>query len=547
MEGLLIAEQLRRLSGGFPYTRSSWSFPDERTAVLPLASGLTIVIRTARPAPGLEVTSSPAPPRAGPRTAFQRQLAARAGGDLEAAEQLALDRVVRLSFAASGGFVPEPPVTLVAELTGKNANLVLLDERDTIIGVERPVTSEHNRFRQLRTGLRYVPPPPYAKLDPRAASLEELRATLDGKRLTDVRNVVDGIGPRLQAALVAALKDEVGASGDSLLEAQLLDIVVAELRALVEQPARFLQATGVNGRAGGHEERPGALARRPLERSAQRALTAALRLARRRVADAERALADEDAAARLRAEADLLLATGSAWRLEGSIATLEGLDGEAVRLEVDPSRDAAGNAQLRYDRARRREARRERAAEQLPGLRREVTRLERLVSGAEAMTDEQLAALTGDLGGAETRPDARRRSDGSGRATPGVRFTDPRGFEVVVGRNARENDAVTFQVARSRDVWLHAQGYRGAHVVIRSGGASVPFETVLFAARLAAGFSEARHSSNVPVDYTERKNVWRVKGAPPGTVNFTQQKTVYVDPARDDAAAEGSSTLGPPN
>ena len=76
-------------------------------------------------------------------------------------------------------------------------------------------------------------------------------------------------------------------------------------------------------------------------------------------------------------------------------------------------------------------------------------------------------------------------------AQPGIRFAGPHGFEVVVGRNARDNDKVTFGVGRSRDVWLHAQGYRGSHVIIRSGGKEVPFETVLFAARLAAGYSEA--------------------------------------------------------
>ena len=58
-----------------------------------------------------------------------------------------------------------------------------------------------------------------------------------------------------------------------------------------------------------------------------------------------------------------------------------------------------------------------------------------------------------------------------------------------------------------------------------------------FAARLAAGYSEAFRSDNVPVDYTARKNVWKVKGGAPGAVNFTQHRTVYVTPARDDAGA----------
>jgi len=104
-----------------------------------------------------------------------------------------------------------------------------------------------------------------------------------------------------------------------------------------------------------------------------------------------------------------------------------------------------------------------------------------------------------------------------------------------VGRSAKENEAITFGVAKSRDVWLHVQGYQGSHVIVRSQGREVPFDTVLFAARLAAGFSKAKESGTVPVDYTERKNVWRVKGGAPGAVHMAHQKTVYVTPSRDGA------------
>jgi predicted ribosome quality control (RQC) complex YloA/Tae2 family protein len=92
-------------------------------------------------------------------------------------------------------------------------------------------------------------------------------------------------------------------------------------------------------------------------------------------------------------------------------------------------------------------------------------------------------------------------------------------------------------MARSRDLWLHVQGYHGSHVIVRAENREVPFETVLFAAKLAAGHSQARQSDNVPVDYTLKKNVWKVKGAPAGAVNFTQQKTVYVTPNRNPQEA----------
>ena len=82
------------------------------------------------------------------------------------------------------------------------------------------------------------------------------------------------------------------------------------------------------------------------------------------------------------------------------------------------------------------------------------------------------------------------------------------------------------------------QGYTGSHVVIQADNKEVPFETILFAAQLAAAYSKAGQSDNVPVDYTLRKNVWKPKGAVPGAVHYTQQKTVFVTPSRRPEIAQ---------
>lgn len=527
MEGLLLAEVLGRLAGHLPAERLPWAFPDERTAVLPLRAGPSLWLHADPSDPRLELRDDD-PPRGAPRTPFQRQLAARAAGDLLAAEQRALDRVAFLRFGASRGFVPEPPVTLVAELTGRNANLVLVGEDGRVLGAQRVVTGAENRYREVRPGVAYVPPPPYDKADPRTAGRDTLRRRLAGRRLREARAVIDGVGPRLQAALERRLAGTGAVPGDAL-EGELLEAALDAVAEMAARPSGFLARHGSGETAPSDEDR---LAR--LREEARVVLEDRLALARRRVADAERALADPDEPARLRAEADLLLASAGTWRLAGSRATVTGYDGAPVVLEVDPRRDAAGNAQLRYDRARRREARAERARAQLPALREEVARLEAQLASLPEAGERELRRLAD-----EGRKRRRERAAGRGEGGVGLRFVGPHGLEVVVGRSARENDAVTFGLARPDDLWLHAQGYRGAHVIVRSGGREVPFDTVLFAARLAAGFSEARGSSNVPVDYTQRRHVWRPKGAAPGAVHYTRQKTVYVEPARDEAAAAG--------
>ncbi len=522
MEGLLIAEVLRDLAPLLPAERLAWRFPDDRTAVLPVAGdvSLWIVSRPPRPRIGLQ----PGAPAATPtRTPFQAQLSAHAVGPLVAVRQTALDRVVWLRFGAGEGFVPRPPIDLVVELTGRNANLILVDDRGTVVGVERQVLADRNRYRQLRPGVAYRPPPPYRKLDPRAVDDATLMQALRGRSLAEVPRLIDGVGPEAVAALAAALAQDPAEVGD-------VERLVRELRALVRAPAAYVAATSgpidvAEVRAEERRQRWRAVARGEAER--------AVEVADKRVADAEHAIEAADDARRLRGEADLLLAHAGRVPAGASEVTLPAFEGGEASLTLDPRLDAAANARVRYDRAKRREARAARARRQAADLQRALDEARARLATVETLSDDELRH-------AAERIERERGRVAEAPTLPGVRFRDQRGFEVVVGRNARDNEAVTFRVARSRDVWLHAQGYRGAHVVIRSEGREVPFDTVLFAARLAAGFSEAKAEQRVAVDYTPRKHVWRVKGGAPGAVHFSQHRTVVVRPARDDAGASAA-------
>ena len=112
---------------------------------------------------------------------------------------------------------------------------------------------------------------------------------------------------------------------------------------------------------------------------------------------------------------------------------------------------------------------------------------------------------------------------------------DPRWF-VLVGRSNFENDEITFQVAKPTDWWFHAQGVPGSHVVLRSRGGSdgPPASVIERTASIAAHFSKAKHSSLVPVIYTQRKYVRKFRGAKPGQVTCEREKMIMVPPALPD-------------
>jgi len=115
------------------------------------------------------------------------------------------------------------------------------------------------------------------------------------------------------------------------------------------------------------------------------------------------------------------------------------------------------------------------------------------------------------------------------RRGPFRRFTSTDGLPIFVGRNAKENEELTFGLAKSDDLWLHARGTPGSHVVVRlQKGTDPPPETLCDAATLALLYSDLKKSKKGDVIYTRRKWVKKAKGQAPGAVLVTQEKTIYV-------------------
>ena len=128
-----------------------------------------------------------------------------------------------------------------------------------------------------------------------------------------------------------------------------------------------------------------------------------------------------------------------------------------------------------------------------------------------------------------------RWTGGRGRseaAEPFRRIALPGGMEALVGRNGRSNAHLTTRVARPHDLWLHARGVPGSHVIIRRAtrATEVPRAAVEAAARIAAHYSDARTQTLAPVIVTERKYVRPIKGGAPGLVRIDRETVMDVEP-----------------
>jgi predicted ribosome quality control (RQC) complex YloA/Tae2 family protein len=201
-----------------------------------------------------------------------------------------------------------------------------------------------------------------------------------------------------------------------------------------------------------------------------------------------------------------------------------------ITIPLDPTKSAQGNMDD-YFRKQRKHATAER--ELLP-------RIAQGEAEIDALRRELQSIEQGTWQPAPTRPSANaptRRRDRSTsnkrpdeRRGPFRRFTSSDGLPIFVGRNARENDELTFGLAKSDDLWLHARGTPGSHVVVRlEKGSDPPPETIRDAATLALLYSDLKKSGKGEVIYTRRKWVKKAKGQAPGAVTVTQEKSLHVN------------------
>ncbi|HEX7070049.1 MAG TPA: NFACT RNA binding domain-containing protein [Rhodothermales bacterium] len=210
--------------------------------------------------------------------------------------------------------------------------------------------------------------------------------------------------------------------------------------------------------------------------------------------------------------------------------------GVEIRIPLDPALSPMENARRYYERARRTRTAREHAAARVEDL------SAQRASVKEALLDMDGVQNQTQLNAFEERhaPLLERLTRSGGGAPDRPRFRSFRvagGFEVLVGKNAAQNEMLTFEVASRDDVWMHARGTPGSHVVLRlpSRNAEPPKPALEEAASIAAYFSKASGSGLVPVIVTRRKYVRRAKKAPPGTVLVDREEVLIVPPRLPDS------------
>ncbi len=211
-------------------------------------------------------------------------------------------------------------------------------------------------------------------------------------------------------------------------------------------------------------------------------------------------------------------------------------DLEEVCINLDPRLSPIQNAQKYYKKYNKLKNAYQLVSEQIVQTQEEVDYLENVLISLENCTElKELEEIRDELvneGYIKKSFSKVKKKEKEVLSSP-LHFISSDGYDIYVGKNNKQNDNLTLKFANKEDIWMHTKNIPGSHVIIKKKEGQIPENTTIEAAMLAAYHSKARLSSNVPIDYTEKKNVKKPSGAKPGMVIYDYYNTVYVTPEKE--------------
>ena len=452
---------------------------------------------------------------------------------------------------------------LVAELMGRTCNLYLLGPEGRILDCLRRIPLDENTKRAALPGLNYQEPEKVEKQNPLEVTDYTALLTRPGADLLCDRlmDTLGGLSPLVcrEAALQCA------GDTDARIENQDVPALAANLQAYFREvltqpkPYFYAQADGT----------PKQFAFCPIReygscqqaesfsalldsfytlrdrRDAMRQKSQAIRKTvsnlcarlRRKLAVQEKELEATYDRERLRQLGDILTANIGRIKKGQTIAQCEDFYHEEmpiIDIPISPLLSPQQNAAKFYkDYTRMKNAEKE-LTHQIALGSEELSYLESVQEELNrADTDAELDEIRQELqAGGYVRQDGGRAKMKQKKLSP-MRFESTDGFPIYVGRNNRQNDELTFRLARKDDIWCHASKVHGSHVIVSCGGKTPPDNTLTQAAQLAAYYAETTGGQNIPVDMTTVKQVKKVPSGKPGMVIYHTYKTVIVNPYKD--------------
>lgn len=470
-----------------------------------------------------------------------------------------LDRAVQILIDSKDEMGVLCRYALIAELMGKYSNLILCDQNGHILDSIKHVSLDVSSKRQVLPGLKYILPPS-EKQNPLTISAEELADILKDKELPGgLLQSIEGISPQTATQLCGEYWPKNPPV--SVTEAEALGFALhiqKRIREMLEHPMPCLQkdmngkpvffsvvpytAYSAQGRQNfktANELVDNFYAIRTLTQQFKSMQDLLLKLLRKQINRLEKKVKIHLETIQGREKVDKFLLYGelisaNLYQLKRGISKAEVYNyytNEQIVIPLNPAISPAQNASKFFKKASKMkhgasiaQAHYEKDFAELSYLR----SLEFDALSAQDMQDlEEVRSELIRFGYLSLAPKEKlRRSDPLERPR---RFLSQNGYTILAGRNSRQNDVLTMRIAQEEDYWFHAKNIPGSHVILFTRGTQPPEADMLQAAIIAASLCRVKNSGKLPIDYVQRKHIWKANGAKPGMVLYDNYRTIIAE------------------
>ncbi|MGC8714291.1 MAG: Rqc2 family fibronectin-binding protein [Leptodesmis sp.] len=507
------------------------------------------------------------PPRTPDTFTFSQQLRHQIGNLalIKIAAIAPWERVIDLQFGRRPG---EPALWhLYIEVMGKYSNVILTNQENQIVTAAHQVSSQQSSVRPIQTGQPYEIPPVLTEAIPTLGEdrdrWQERISLVPGALKRNLLKNYRGLSSALVQSMLQRADLSPDQSTDQLTEddwQRLFQCWQEWLQALDQerfQPAWTEQGYTVLGWGATAQVATvqelihqyygvqlDQLEFGQLHHQLSQKLKTLLEKLRLKAQTFQTRMEQSERADRYREQADLLMAHLHQWQPGmTTIALPDFHTGEQVTIALNPEKNAVQNAQALYKQHQKLKRAQSAVVPLLTEVNDEIHYLEQVEAAIAELTAYHTAEDLNTLKeirdeliqqGYLASPDYQAAANPQGdTASQPYHYTSPSGLDVLVGRNNRQNDQLTFRTASDYDLWFHTQEIPGSHVLLRlKPGVDPEVADLSFAADLAAFHSRARQSEQVPVIYTEPKNVYKPKGAKPGMTVYKHERVIWGQPQR---------------
>lgn len=491
-------------------------------------------------------------------------------GRINVFEQAGLDRVINMTIDNIGNARQIISKKIIFELTGKNSNIILTNN-NIILDSLKHVTITMSSYRQILPNIPYIMPPIQTGLslltDTTSNIVDTIKENYDKPVLKALLFVTLGIGKFNAESILTLAKINLNATGLTLADSNNLITVLEKLKFLIKNyddsssidkniyayisnRNTMKNLSHLSSPKENFEIRPFETVTKalnysnllvpiqlPEKSSLEKAIKTAIAKTMKKTALLKKDLIKANNAEQEKIKADTIMTYIYKMKKGPTKITLPNIyTGENIDISLSPFLSPVDNAQKYYKLYNKYK----RAVLEIKIQQDETTSSLAYLNSIEASletttTSDEVLEIKAELIAEHiiAAPHTKKKKTMQKKSFPIKIELDPKTI-IYIGKNNKQNDYVTFHLGKANDLWFHTKNIPGSHVLLKSLNNTFTEEQIILAAELAAYFSKAKDSINVPVDCVRKKYVKKPAKAKPGLVIFTNQKTYSVSPSKDE-------------